>query len=225
VAVVGEPSELEITYCQRGAVWYEWVVSGKTGLTGRPGSINAVHKAVKLASALIDLNERLEAPPHPLVGRPQLSVNLMDGGTQFYNVPDRCVLKTDRRLVPTETTGGAIAQIENIAETLRSQDPELEFTMERKLEIPPVETPIDSAIVHEAMAAIREVRGRDPQLTGMFGFTEMAHIHQAGIPVIVCGPGSLGVIHAPDEYVEVDEFMEAIAIYTSLARRVTAGAA
>jgi acetylornithine deacetylase len=24
VAVVGEPSELEITFCQRGAVWHEW---------------------------------------------------------------------------------------------------------------------------------------------------------------------------------------------------------
>lgn len=136
VAVVGEPSELEITYCQRGAVWHEWSIAGKTGLTGRPGSVNAVHKAVKLASALVELNDQMDAQPHPLVGRPQLSVNFIQGGTQFYNVPDRCVLKTDRRLVPGETTSAIIAQLESLAGRMRASDPDLDFSMELKLEIP-----------------------------------------------------------------------------------------
>jgi acetylornithine deacetylase/succinyl-diaminopimelate desuccinylase-like protein len=154
-----------------------------------------------------------------------LEAEVFEGGTHFYNVPDRCILKTDRRLVPGESLGTVITQIEELADGLRAADPDLKFSMARKLEIPPVATPVDSLIVQEALSAIEEVKGRKPQLTGMFGFTEMAHIHQAGIPAIVCGPGSMNVIHAPNDYVEVTEFMDAIRIYTKLARRITARAA
>jgi acetylornithine deacetylase/succinyl-diaminopimelate desuccinylase-like protein len=218
-AIVGEPTDLDIVHCQRGAVWTEWHVKGRTGLTG--AGINAVHKALSLGQEFVALNEPLQKRKHPLLGHGQLSINVIRGGTETYNVPDHCLLKVDRRLVPPETTDDVIGQLDAAADRMRAKDPELDVNRDVTLHIPTVETDPQFSLVQELAAGIADVKGAPPEFKGIRGFTEMVHIHEAGVPAVVCGPGSVKVIHAPNEWVAVDEFMNAIQIYTNVSRRIT----
>ncbi|HKJ55064.1 MAG TPA: M20/M25/M40 family metallo-hydrolase, partial [Nitriliruptoraceae bacterium] len=45
----------------------------------------------------------------------------------------------------------------------------------------------------------------DPVLAVVPYNTEAGLFQDAGIPAVVCGPGSIGVAHQPDEYVEVSQ--------------------
>jgi acetylornithine deacetylase len=46
--------------------------------------------------------------------------------------------------------------------------------------------------------------GRNKTITVPYG-TEAGHFQAAGIPTVVCGPGSINQAHQPDEYIEVAE--------------------
>ena len=52
------------------------------------------------------------------------------------------------------------------------------------------------------------------------GYTEAELYHtKAGIECVVFGPGKKSVIHAPDEYVEIDKLKEAESVYEKLVRK------
>jgi acetylornithine deacetylase len=218
--VVCEPTELNIVYVQYGAIWFEFTIKGKAGLTG--AGVNAVHKGLPLAQAIVDFNKTINARTHPLLPPSRVSVNYFQGGGgQTYNVPDRCVLRADRRIIPGETLESAKAEMEGLLKDVRARDPELDLSTEILLELPAIEVDKNALIVREATAAITEVRGSAPELRGIRGFTEMAQIVPSGMEAIVCGPASTAVIHAPNEYVTVSDFMDSIRVYTNLTRRIT----
>jgi acetylornithine deacetylase len=217
--VVCEPTELNIVYVQYGAIWFEFTVKGKAGLTG--AGINAIHKSLPLAQAIVDFNKTINARTHPLLPPSRVSVNVFKAGGPTYNVPDRAILQADRRIIPGETPESAKAEIDDLLKDLRVRDPELEVSTEILLELPAIEVDKNALVVGEATAAIAEVRGAAPKLRGIRGFTEMAHIVPAGMEAIVCGPASTAVIHAPNEYVAVTDFLDSIRVYTNLARRIT----
>ncbi|MCC6792283.1 MAG: M20/M25/M40 family metallo-hydrolase, partial [Thermomicrobiales bacterium] len=183
--------------------------------------VSALQKGVTVYQALVELNTTVNQRTHPLVPPSKIAVNALQAGYHWAIVPDRCVVKADRRIIPGETVEGTVAEMEALLDRLRQADPALDVTMEIDTSLPPIETPTDSLIVQEAVAAVAEVKGAPPQLKGIKGFTELVHIYQAGIPGIVLGPGSPSVIHAANEYVPLQEYMESIGVYTSLARRIT----
>jgi acetylornithine deacetylase len=51
--------------------------------------------------------------------------------------------------------------------------------------------------------------GRNGTVTVPYG-TEAGQFQRAGIPTVVCGPGSIDQAHQPDEYITLDEFQRGI---------------
>ena len=72
----------------------------------------------------------------------------------------------------------------------------------------------DAGSVAESLA-LRLVRKNRTQ-TVPFG-TEAGHYQKAGIPTVVCGPGSINQAHQPDEYITLDELEAGIAFMRRLA--------
>ena len=51
--------------------------------------------------------------------------------------------------------------------------------------------------------------------------TEAALFQSAGIPTVVCGPGSIAQAHRPDEYIELDQVEKCEEFLRQLARTLT----
>jgi acetylornithine deacetylase/succinyl-diaminopimelate desuccinylase len=134
--------------------------------------------------------------------------------------PDRAVVKVDRRFIPTESIDSVRAEFEELMDRLENDHESFEGSFTFDLEVPSVEMPADSLVAQAASAAIEEVRGSAPAFLGIKGFTEAVHMHLAGVPVVVCGPGSTAVIHAVDEWIPESDLHDAVAVYTGIARRI-----
>ena len=78
---------------------------------------------------------------------------------------------------------------------------------------PPFETPIDAGIC-KAAAVAREAALNEPPVFQRATYTsDASFLSQAGIPTIVMGPGSIEVAHGVNEYVEIQDIVDAAKIY------------
>ena len=57
-----------------------------------------------------------------------------------------------------------------------------------------------------AIALAREITGTNQVEAVAYG-TEAGHFQHAGIPAVICGPGSIDQAHKPDEYCELSEYV------------------
>jgi acetylornithine deacetylase/succinyl-diaminopimelate desuccinylase-like protein len=105
VAVIAEPTELDVVVAHRGVTRFKIRTKGRACHSSDPTQgINAIYRMGKLVSALQDYSDHLTqaVKVHPLCGGATLSVGKISGGTSVNIVPDECVIEVDRRLTPGE---------------------------------------------------------------------------------------------------------------------------
>lgn len=100
--------------------------------------------------------------------------------------------------------------------SLRAEDPDLQVTIQEPYQNTPcMETPLDAAIVRIAEEAVRRIDGRHPAQGVPFA-TDAALLSAAGVPCVVLGPGHIAQAHTSTEYVEIQQVMQAAAIYREI---------
>lgn len=216
-AIVGEPSELQVGLAERGGCWITLTAHGRAAHGSTPHlGVNAITAMAKLLPRLPEALPDLE---HPLVGRPTVNAALISGGTAPNVVPDRCVVDVDRRVIPGETDPERIrAAFARLVEDLRREDPDLAIDVEVREWTDAAEVPADTAVAHVARAALAIETGAPAIDRGFTGITDARYyINDAGIPSVIVGPGSLTVAHTTDEWVAVDDLVQAARAYARIA--------
>jgi acetylornithine deacetylase len=71
-----------------------------------------------------------------------------------------------------------------------------------------------------AVRLVQELLGTKEVSTVPFG-TEAGLYQQAGIAAVVCGPGSIGVAHQPDEFVALDQLEACLEMMEGLGERLS----
>jgi acetylornithine deacetylase/succinyl-diaminopimelate desuccinylase family protein len=224
-AVVGEPTGNQVLCAHKGTFMRRVTLRGKGAHSGRPElGVNAISAGATLVALWDRLHADLLKQPHPLVGPASAVVTLIDGGTRQNTVPDRCSLLLDRRLIPGEDHAKARAELAAALESLARQHPDILIDPpEEVVATVPSETDPRAAIVAAALEA-RSIVTDLVSLPGGFsaGCDMSKLVLHAGIPTVICGPGSLSEAHAPDEFVPAQEVREAAAIYRHTALRFLA---
>ncbi|HEY8370130.1 MAG TPA: M20 family metallopeptidase [Thermodesulfobacteriota bacterium] len=224
-AIIGEPTRLRVAIAHRGSVRPRIVVHGKSAHSSTPKlGVNAVFKMRKVLEALERYVDGLESISHPLIGHPSGTVTLIKGGHKESAVPDRCEIVLDRRMVPGESQAQVIADIEGVLRSVAAADPEVKVEIEDYLPTsgPPSETPRDARIVSEAVAAVAEVTGRQPEVYGAGFGCDMTHFRAIGAEAVVLGPGDIDRAHTADEWIGIDELTDGARAYAALLRRLLA---
>jgi len=67
-----------------------------------------------------------------------------------------------------------------------------------------------------AETLVLRLAGKNQTQTVPFG-TEAGHYQKAGIPTVVCGPGSINQAHQPDEYITLEQLDAGVAFMRRLA--------
>ena len=210
-----KPIPLGIT----GKILYDITVKGHAAHGFRPHlGINAVEEAAKIIASL----DKLQMRDHPDFGKGNTSTLKIEGGYQVYSVvvPDRCRFEINRLLVPGETVGTALEDMEELVRSLA-----LKAQVDVGIKPPQYEPFLmgrDEPILKLFHDAYREVMGVEPVYKHSEGITDANIFGEKGIPCLHLGP-QRGNVHQANEYVPL-EWLEPISrVYALIAARFLGG--
>lgn len=217
-AVVTEPTRLAIGPAHRGFTWVEFQFTGVAAHGSRYDlGIDAVAHAAALMTELVDLDAtQLKTRHHPLLGHPSLHGATIAGGTGWSTYPDRCVLRIERRTLPGESTADVLAEFERACDAVRARIPSLAVTLRHVLTQDPSDVSPEAPIVKSLGTALAAATLPAP-VAGVSAWTDAALLNTAGIPAICFGPGDMGLAHADEEYISLDEVDHATDVLARLA--------
>jgi acetylornithine deacetylase len=220
--IVGEPTSMAVVDAHKTVHTYETEVTGlEAHSSNTHKGVNAVMVAGELLAELNRLAAEMRSRGDPM-GRfepPFTSVHVgtIAGGTAKNIVPRRCVFTWEARFVPGADTEEIPARIEAKAAALlppmRALSTEAGIVTRRTVEVPGLQ-PVEG---NTALALALALTGSNATSAVSYA-TEAGLFQQAGLPTIVCGPGSIDQAHKPDEYVEVAQLAACAGFLERLAR-------
>jgi acetylornithine deacetylase/succinyl-diaminopimelate desuccinylase-like protein len=199
MAVVGEPTRLQVVTAHKGSLWLELETRGKAahGATPQFGK-NAILEMARIVDLLeTDYAAQLRKRKHPLLGAATVNVGTISGGTQPNIVPDICKISIDRRTLPGETE----TEVKNeIAAFLRAEKLSAKISSAKLAPAVPLETNAKLPLVQKILKSI----GQSKPL-GVHFFCDAAVLSAGGIPSVVFGPGDIAQAHTADEWISLSE--------------------
>jgi acetylornithine deacetylase/succinyl-diaminopimelate desuccinylase family protein len=217
LAVVAEPSGLDLVHCHKGALRWKIRTRGVACHSSTPDlGVNAIYRMglvlVKLAEYACVL---FQAASDPILGPPSLSVGRIEGGQSVNVVPDWCEIEVDRRLIPGESPSQALEQTRKfLLERLGSLEG-IEFADPWTV-MPPL-APNLGEWVGRLKGAVKAATGREPNVVGVPYGTDAGPLGALGMPCVVFGPGDIAQAHTKDEWIELDQVRQAAEAYYQIA--------
>jgi acetylornithine deacetylase/succinyl-diaminopimelate desuccinylase family protein len=227
-AVVGEPTGLRVARAHKGTYIRQVTFRGVAAHSASPWlGRNAVLPAAAFCLLCEEQNAVLAQSPHSLLGPATLTVTLISGGTLQNTVPGQATVTVDRRLIPGDTQAGCDDELARVLERLAGSRPDAEVAdITVVVATSPSQTPDGAQIVDVALAAAADVGRPQPGTVGFGAGCDMSKlVNIAGIPTVICGPGSLDQAHRPDEFVDAGQLEDAALLYERIARRFLASPA
>jgi succinyl-diaminopimelate desuccinylase len=212
MAVIGEPTNLEVALAHRGALWVRVEAAGVAGHSAQPGGVNAIRELLAWLEPLETLEGLVTSDTDPLLGAGRASLNLIGGGVAPNIVPDRAFAMLDFRTLPGQDH-------QRLLEALRARRPGVEISVIR--DASPVSVAPQAAVAAAAMDAVTEVLHRPAAIRGLPFVTDASvFAHALGIPTVILGPGPDTGAHTEDESVEIAALHDAAAIYEGMIDRL-----
>ena len=214
--VIGEPSLMEIIPVHKGSGGADIMIHGKAAHSSRPElGVNAIQKSADFLYELRELQSSLNDEAHPLLGPTTVECTIIDGGFKANIIPDQSKLTINFRFIPghedPETSKEWIIDIIN---RLSDDDPTFKAEIMDSRAAPPLDISLDSPVV----VALKDILRTEP--IGAPYYTEAVSYSEAGIPTVICGPGSIDQAHTPDEFISLEQIDLGVETYKELIKRV-----
>jgi acetylornithine deacetylase/succinyl-diaminopimelate desuccinylase-like protein len=149
-----------------------------------------------------------------------LNVGKIQGGIQWSIVPELCKIEMDRRLLPGETREMAMEEIRHTLDQFSAQVEPLRYELYSAGEVAAnINTPPEDPFVAVAQETLRSVSGKERPLSGYAQTSDGRWFARDGIPIIIFGPSDPAVAHATDEFVLVNQLVEASQFFALLGLR------
>ena len=150
----------------------------------------------------------------PGIAHPTLNVGRIEGGIHTNVVPDRVVMKIDRRVIPEEDPASVETQLRRRIEEAAGRHPGIRVEMRRLL----LASPLRPLAGHERLVAAierhaSEIFGERIAGSGVPLYTDARHYASAGVPVVLygAGPRSIEASNAKraDEHIVLEDLRKA----------------
>ncbi|ART47030.1 acetylornithine deacetylase [Acidovorax carolinensis] len=225
--IVGEPTSMVPAIAHKGVYRYKCCVRGKEAHSSlTPHSVNAIEMAARVVGRVRDMAEGFERNEPRFAGFDvpfsTASVGQFHGGIADNVVPRDAEFRYEFRDLPTANAAQMQAEVVAYARSLepamKRVAPAAGFAFETICEIPSFLGSKDDAVTRLAQALSGE-----PGTTLVAFGTEAGLFKNAGIPTVVCGPGSIQQAHQPDEYVSLAQLARCEQFMQKLARTQALG--
>lgn len=194
VAIVGEPTLMDMAIAEKGLMVLECTAYGVAGHAARNAGENAIYKALKDIE-WIQSFEFLQQSK--MLGPVKMTTTIINAGSQHNVIPDRCHFTIDVRTTDVYSNEETLAIIE---ENLQSK------INPKSLRLNPssikMEHPLVQAGVNLGMQA--------------YGSPTLSDQSLISIPSLKLGPGDSLRSHTPDEFIYLNEIEDGIEKYIQL---------
>ncbi len=199
VAIVGEPTLMNLAVAEKGLVVFDAVVSGTPSHAAHPNTNNSIYNTIEVLQWFKDF--KFDKTSDAL-GDVKMTVTQISAGTQHNVVPAHVDLVVDVRVNDAYSN-------QEIADILQEKSPCTKITP-RGLRLNSSAIPVDHDIVKAGIAMGRETYG-SPTLSDQAVLTCKS---------LKLGPGDSTRSHSADEFIYLAEIEEGIIIYVELLNRV-----
>jgi len=225
--IVGEPTEMRPVIAHKGKRGFRCTVRGLAGHSAyAPLGVNAVEFAAEAVAFLKGLARRhRDQGPYDRgfdIAHTTVHTGVIRGGTALNVIPHECAFDFEFRHLPGDDPEALLREFtdyvrKKLEPEMRAVHPAAGFTIEPLSEIPMLDTGPEAEVV----ALAQELAGSGE--IGKVSFaTEGSQFQRAGIPTVVCGPGSIAQAHKPNEYVTLDQIARCDDFLGRLAHRICA---
>ncbi len=223
--IVGEPTEMRPVIAHKGKRGHRCTVRGLAGHSAyAPHGVNAVEYAAE-AIAFLKAMARRHRNQGPYdhgfdIAHTTVQTGVIRGGTALNVIPHECAFDFEFRHLPGDDPKALLREFtdhvrEKLEPEMRAVHPAAGFTIEPLSEIPVLDTGPEAEVV----ALAQELAGSGEIGKVSFG-TEGSQFQRAGIPTVVCGPGSITQAHKPNEFVTLDQMRRCEDFLRRLADRI-----
>jgi len=207
LCIVGEPTLMRVVGAHKGGTAVKTRCQGHEGHSSAPQKgASAVMMAGEFIANLVKIGAELEADRDPRFEPPYTTTqaNIVHGGTALNILAREATITWECRTLPGRDPMDVVNRAKAFASEMlpryRKGAPGAAIETTVTSSYPGLTLDMDSP----AVALAREISGANDVEAVAYG-TEAGHFARAGIPAVICGPGSIDQAHKPDEYVALPE--------------------
>ena len=211
--IVGEPTSMQPVVAHKGLNAYRCRVHGKAAHSSlTPQGCNAIEHAAQLICAIREMAEawRADGPFDEFYDVPYstITTNLIGGGIAMNTIPQLCEFTYEFRNLPVLSPAQIQGRIDTYIQDqmlprMQREFPGARVEIENLAAAPGLDASEQAAITQLVRALTADASVRKVA----YG-TEAGLFQGAGIPTVVCGPGSIEQAHKVDEFVEIDQLQQ-----------------
>jgi acetylornithine deacetylase len=199
VAIVGEPTLMNLAIAEKGLVVFDAKVKGTASHAAHPNDDNAIYNTIDVLKWFKDFKfEKVSE----VLGEVKLTVTQIKAGKQHNAIPSEVDLVIDVRVNDQYSN-------QEIADILAEKSP-CSSIVARSLRLNSSSIPVEHPLVKAGIELGRETYG-SPTLS------DQAVLN---CPSLKLGPGDSTRSHTADEFIYVNEIEEGIDIYIKLLRKI-----
>jgi LysW-gamma-L-lysine carboxypeptidase len=216
-AIFGEPSGVEnITVGYKGQIQLKIVVKTETGHASTPWLYdNALDEAYELWEKI---KSACAFPSMDPQETPFTSITVclvkMVGGEGNSVIPFEAEMILDVRVPIQFTTAQVYDKMMKIIGNYQKANPDVNIKATVQDTVEPFEANKSSPLVHAISSSVRKVVGKPATLLRKTGTGDMNLLGKVmNLPIVTYGPGDSHLDHTSDEHIEIQEYLNAIAVY------------
>lgn len=210
--IVGEPTLMKVVSGHKGISVFRVEVEGREAHSSQTGQgVSAVMEALKLMKLVEHMaaEARAQADPHShfIPPEPTMTIGQVSGGTASNILARKCEFVWDLRCPPDVDPEIYATRFMRAAEELdadiKRRAPEGGVRVTRRSNTPGLAPHWES----EAEMLARALTGDNGKEVASYA-AEAGLFQQAGMPVVICGPGSILQAHQPNEWIAKSQIAE-----------------
>ena len=222
LAIIGEPTEMRVVSAHKAGAVIETAVRGREGHSSAPeNGASAVMMAGEFVALIARHQQTLASVRDDFFDPPYttLQANVISGGTAVNVLARDARVTWEYRALPDRDPAEILSAIEQEANAAiiahyRRGAPEAAFKTEVVAAYPGLARNDESPAVKLACA----ITGSNRTHAVSYG-TEAGLFQRAGIPAVICGPGSIAQAHKADEFIALEQLAQCAAFLERLIAR------
>ena len=208
--IVGEPTLMQPVTQQKGITTLSTTVTGVEAHSSQVyQGVSAIHVAARLVTKIEDIMGELKdegcCNQAFNVEHSSLHVGKIQGGTAVNIMARECTFEWEIRHLPEDGFEAIHARFTAFSDQLER---EMSY---RDTRVAITTTPVTATVPaladrdnRAALGICQALMGEQPPEAVAYA-TEAGQFQEAGLEAIICGPGSIGQAHQPDEFISVEQ--------------------